>query len=92
MTKVHESNFELISGQDYLSEYNWNMKIARHFFCKNCGIYTFHRKRAQPDHFGINVFCLEKIDIQNVPIRATEDENMTVKKGSDHFSWPGPRI
>ena len=33
-------------------------KTARHYFCKVCGIYPFHRKRVTPDHLGINVHCL----------------------------------
>lgn len=92
MTKVHEDAFELTAGEEHLSEYRWNMQIARHFFCKTCGIYTFHRKRAQPDHYGINVYCLEDFNVSNFPVRATEGENMTVKQGDDHPSWPGPRI
>ena len=29
---------------------------------KVCGIYPFHRKRVSPDHYGVNVFCLEGFD------------------------------
>jgi len=92
MTKVHESNFELLSDWSGLSEYNWNLRIARHYFCKRCGIYTFHRKRAQPDHFGVNIYCLDDFDNSSVYIRTTEGENMTVKSKGARSSWPGPRI
>jgi hypothetical protein len=66
MTKVSENNFQLLSDSANLSEYNWNTKVARHFFCKECGIYTFHRKRAQPDHYGINIFCLDNFDVSKL--------------------------
>lgn len=92
MTKVHEADFELMSEWSQLSEYNWNLKIARHFFCKICGIYTFHRKRAQPDYYGINIFCLDDFDTHALPIRATEGENMSVKKEGARDVWPGPRL
>ncbi len=78
MTKVHESCFRLIAGAQALSEYQWNTKVARHFFCSRCGIYTFHRKRAQPDHYGINVYCLDKFDPSGVPVIRTEGASMSV--------------
>lgn len=34
------------------SEYQFHTKTARHFFCKVCGIYPFHRKRVTPDNLG----------------------------------------
>ena len=92
MTKVHESQFELLQGESKLSEYQWNMNIARHYFCSICGIYTFHRKRAQPDHYGVNIYCLENIDVNSIPVRATEGENMSVDRQNAHPTWPGPRI
>lgn len=78
VTKVHEDNFELLSGETALTEYNWNTKIARHFFCKVCGIYTFHRKRAAPDYYGVNIYCLDGFDPSTVPVQATEGLSMSV--------------
>jgi hypothetical protein len=71
MVKVHESSFELIAGDDNLSEYRFHTHTARHFFCKTCGIYPFHRKRVTPDHLGINVHCLEGFDPAGIPVRQT---------------------
>lgn len=92
MTKVHEDSFVLLSGENVLSEYRWNMHIARHYFCSECGIYTFHRKRAQPDHYGINISCLDEYDFTNVPVRATEGLSMTVLETAENPDWPGPRV
>jgi len=91
MTKVHKSHFALLTDETALTEYNWNTHVARHFFCKHCGIYTFHRKRAQPDHYGVNVFCLDGFDPAAVPIRATEGASMSVKPEGARPVWPGPR-
>jgi hypothetical protein len=71
MVKVHESDFKLIAGEDSLTEYQFHTLTARHFFCKVCGIYPFHRKRLAPDHFGINVFCLHDFDPLGIPVRPT---------------------
>jgi hypothetical protein len=71
MVKVHEDQFKLLSGDQSLSEYRFHTETARHFFCKTCGIYTFHRKRVTPDYFGVNVFCLEGFDPLGIAIRKT---------------------
>ena len=91
MAKVHESALTITSGEGHLSLYRWNTRVARHYFCSRCGIYTFHRKRAAPDHFGINVFCLDGFDAASVPLRATEGVGMTLEDPDARPEWPGPR-
>ena len=76
MVKVHENHFKLLSGDDSLSEYQFHTMTARHFFCKTCGIYPFHRKRVTPDYLGINVFCLDNFDPSGIPVRQTEGASM----------------
>ena len=91
MTKVHEAALTVTSGREKLSKYSWNEHIAEHFFCSACGIYTFHRKRAAPAYFGVNVFCLDGFDHRNVPVRATEGVGMTIVDPEARAEWPGPR-
>lgn len=91
MTKVHEANFTLLSGQDRLFEYRWNSRVARHFFCSVCGIYTFHRKRSEPDHYGINIHCLDGFAPGDIPARAAEGAGMSVVSDGARDTWPGPR-
>ncbi len=76
MVKVPEANFELLAGHESLQEYQFHTHTARHFFCRNCGIYPFHRKRVTPDHFGINIFCLEGFEPEGIPIRETNGKDM----------------
>jgi hypothetical protein len=77
MVKVHESAFELLAGAEQLATYQWHTHTAVHHFCKLCGIYPFHRKRVTPDHFGINVHCLDSFDPTGIPVRATVGAAMT---------------
>jgi hypothetical protein len=67
MVKVDESKVTLLAGEESLTEYRFHMLTARHFFCKTCGIYPFHRKRVTPDNLGINVFCLDHFDPSGIP-------------------------
>lgn len=76
MVRVHESKFTLLAGESSLTEYRFHTLIARHFFCKVCGIYPFHRKRVTPDNLGVNVFCLHNFDPAGIPVRKTVGAGM----------------
>lgn len=71
MVKVHEEDFSLLEGEESLTEYQFNTHTAIHYFCSKCGIYPFHRKRTAPDHYGVNVHCLEGFDPDDIPVRET---------------------
>lgn len=47
-----------VQGEENLSLYQFNTKVARHYFCKTCGIYTHHQRRSDPHQFGVNVACI----------------------------------
>jgi hypothetical protein len=53
---------KIVKGSDMLTLYQWNSKIAKHYFCKVCGIYTHHQRRSDPTQVGFNVACLEGVD------------------------------
>lgn len=76
MVKVHERDFELLAGEAQLAEYQFHTRTARHFFCRVCGIYPFHRKRVTPDYFGVNTACLDHFDASSVPVRETHGSLM----------------
>jgi hypothetical protein len=76
MVKVHESQFRLLCGGEDLTEYQFHTGTARHYFCRICGIYPFHRKRVTPEYLGINVFCLEGFDPSDIPVRQTQGAAM----------------
>jgi hypothetical protein len=59
------------SGEDALTLYKFNTGVAEHYFCSKCGIYTHHRRRSNPDQFGVNVACLAGVspfDFEDVPV------------------------
>ncbi len=91
MANVHESRLRITQGEERLGLYQWNARIAKHYFCSTCGIYPFHRKRSMPDHYGVNLRCLDDFDMTGLPIRAAEGKGMTVVDPSAREAWPGPR-
>ena len=91
MVKVPEADVSITAGKDSLSLYQWNMKIAKHYFCKSCGIYVFHNKRSGPDYMGVNVNCLQNTGDTAVEIHTTSGYKMSVNKAEAKPHWPGPR-
>lgn len=92
MTKVPATALRIEQGQELLATYQWNSMRAEHHFCRRCGIYVFHRKRAAPDHFGVNIFCLDGFDVSSLPVRATEGVSMSLVCENPREAWPGPRL
>jgi hypothetical protein len=56
------SDIKITKGEDKLSLYQFDTKEAEHYFCSVCGIYTHHKRRSNPDQYGINLGCLENVD------------------------------
>lgn len=51
--------FRLLSGADCLTTYTFNTGVAKHTFCRICGIKPFYTPRSNPDGIDINVRCLD---------------------------------
>ncbi|MDO9460844.1 MAG: GFA family protein [Alphaproteobacteria bacterium] len=67
--RVEENCLRLITPIAALSVYQWHTKTARDYFCPACGILPFRRPRTAPGKWGVNVRCLEGVDLSAIPIR-----------------------
>lgn len=56
---VPSEQFTLLRGDEMLQTYTFNTEIAKHKFCKKCGIHPFYIPRSHPDRFDVNVRCLD---------------------------------
>jgi hypothetical protein len=65
---VPKSRFNLIQGSEFFSLYTFNTGIAKHLFCKVCGIKSFYVPRSNPDGYSINVRCLEPATIKQINV------------------------
>ena len=65
---VPRSRFRLLQGAADLSTYTFNTGVARHLFCKTCGIKSFYIPRSNPEGYSVNVRCLEPATIRQVHV------------------------
>lgn len=65
LTFVPAPQFTLLSGEDDLTDYQFNKKIVHHLFCSRCGVGSFARGTG-PDGsamIAVNVRCLDDVDL-----------------------------
>lgn len=72
---VPRSQFELLRGQDSLATYTFNTGVAKHTFCKTCGIHSFYTPRSDPDKVDVNVRCLDGVDLAAIHITPFDGQN-----------------
>ncbi len=53
----------ITKGADHVRTYQWNTKVAKHWFCPTCGISTHHQRRSNPNEFGVNAACLDGVKV-----------------------------
>ena len=56
---VPAAHFRLLRGDDALVEYRFNTGVARHLFCRVCGVKSFYVPRSHPHGFSVNARCLD---------------------------------
>lgn len=72
---VPASRFRLLKGGDQLAEYNFNSGVARHFFCKICGVKSYYVPRSNPDGISLNLRCMDRDQFSSVTIRSFDGRN-----------------
>jgi hypothetical protein len=72
---VPKSRFVLLQGAEHLSSYIFNTGVAKHLFCKVCGIKSFYIPRSNPDGYSVNVRCLDDATIRKITIVAFDGKH-----------------
>ena len=59
--------------------YTFNTHRIQHHFCTTCGIYTHHKRRSNPNEFGVNAACIQGVS-------PFDFEEVVVNDGNRHPS------
>jgi len=86
---VPQAAFELLAGADDLTEYRFNTGVAKHRFCRHCGIHPFYVPRSDPDKIDVNVRCLEGVDPDAFAIEPFDGRNWETAIGAAWWKETG---
>ena len=63
---VAPERFQLLRGGEALTVYRFNTGVARHQFCRHCGVHPFYVPRSDPDKIDVNARCLDDVDVDRL--------------------------
>ncbi len=72
---VPERRFRLTSDPAALTEYTFNTGVAKHLFCKVCGVKSFYRPRSNPDGWSVNARCLDDTTGLDLTVEVFDGQN-----------------
>ena len=72
---MRPSAFELLAGRDELTTYEFNTRVAKHTFCRHCGVHPFYVPRSHPDQIDVNVRCLAEVEAGKLDPRPFDGRN-----------------
>lgn len=56
---IGRDHFHLLCGEASLMEYRFNTGVARHLFCRHCGVKSFYVPRSHPDAYSVHLACVD---------------------------------
>lgn len=59
---VDRDAFELLAGAEALTTYTFNTGVAKHTFCRVCGVKAFYTPRSHPDGISANLRCFDGVE------------------------------
>ena len=72
---VPRAAFRLLRGADELTTYTFNTGVARHHFCRTCGVASFYVPRSDPEKIDVNARCLDGIDLASLQVATYDGRN-----------------
>ena len=72
---ISKEQFTLLKGRNFLSTYKFNTNVAKHLFCKKCGIKSFYIPRSHPNSISVNLNCINSNTIKNIKIINFDGKN-----------------
>jgi hypothetical protein len=77
LTFIPAEQFTLLSGQDSLTDYQFNKKKIHHLFCKVCGVKSFARGvgRDGSEMVAINSRCLDDVDVAQLNVKSFDGKS-----------------
>jgi len=64
------------AGQGALERYQFDSKLAKHYFCRTCGINPFLESMTRPGNFRVNLGCIDAIELDRLELKLFDGKNL----------------
>lgn len=64
---IAPEDIDIDADDGALATYRFGTRVARHHFCKTCGIHTFVETKFAPGHYRVNLGCVDELDAVRLP-------------------------
>lgn len=72
---VPRERFRLLTPAENLATYTFNTGVAKHHFCRTCGVAAFYIPRSDPDKVDVNARCLDEVNLSALQIDSFDGQN-----------------
>ena len=72
---VSKDAFTLLHGAADLEAYSFGTGVAKHTFCRVCGVSPFYTPRSHPDGVDVNVRCLDNDVLERFVVKPFDGRN-----------------
>lgn len=73
---VPAASFRLLNDSDkFLTTYTFNTGVAKHKFCKACGVQAFYHPRSNPDGVAVTVWCITPGTIKSITTKQFDGQH-----------------
>ena len=90
-TIVAPGEFDLRSGEQALTAYQWGGRTATRYFCSRCGVTCFsrgHLPELGGDYVSVALNCLDDLDLTEVAVQYWDGRHDNWEAGPRDTPWP----
>lgn len=72
---VRRDELRLAADEADISTYTFGTGVAKHMFCRHCGVKSFYLPRSHPDGYSINLHCVDPGTIESINVSDFDGRN-----------------
>ena len=72
---IPQENLKIQADDSDIGLYQFGNKVAKHYFCNKCGIYTYNEMLRKPGYMRVNLGCIESLDTSDIEVLVFDGKN-----------------
>lgn len=73
---IPADKLEIEADAEDIGLYQFDSKIAKHYFCRKCGIFTHNETLRAPGNYRVNLGCINELDGVDLEVIVFDGKNL----------------